>query len=81
MLGTERGGFGAASDGPVDLNTAIAQAASFGVTIDAPVLKGLARQSEPLRTALIGHEHALATHTQQGSRAQCNITEQYALLH
>jgi hypothetical protein len=58
-------GAGAASDGPVALNTAIAQAASFGVTINAPVLKGLARQSEPLRTALIGHEHALATHTQQ----------------
>jgi hypothetical protein len=38
--------------------------------IDARVLKGLARQSEPLRTALISHEHALAAHTQQV--AACN---------
>src|SRR3954447_19268600 len=63
-------GAGAASDGPIALNTAIAQAATSGVTIDAPVLKGLARQSEPLRTGLISHEHALAAHTQQV--AACN---------
>src|SRR3954465_14357009 len=63
-------GAGAASDGPIALNTAIAQVASSGVTIDAAVLKGLARQSEPLRTGLISHEHALAAHTQQV--AACN---------
>ena len=48
-------GAGAASDGPIALNTAIAQADSFGMFIEARVLKGLARQSEPLRTALISH--------------------------
>src|SRR3954469_12919495 len=32
-------GAGAASDGPIALNTAIAQVESFGMTIDAPALK------------------------------------------
>src|SRR3954468_14819266 len=62
-------GAGAASDGPIALNTAIAQAESSGVTIDAPVLKGLARQSEPLH-GLVSHEPALASRTQQV--AACN---------
>jgi CRP-like cAMP-binding protein len=60
----------AALDGPDALNTAIAQVESTGVMIDAGVLKGLARQSEPLRFALVHQGRALSAQTQQV--AACN---------
>ena len=60
----------AALDGPDALNTAIAQVESTGVMIDAGVLKGLARESEPLRVALVHQGRALSAQTQQV--AACN---------
>jgi len=45
----ERGGWRRGSiGGPIALTTAIAQAESSGTAIDAPVLKGLAKQSEAM---------------------------------
>ena len=58
-------GSDAALDGPDALNTAIAQVESSGVMIDAAVLKGLARESESLRLALVHQGRALYAQTQQ----------------
>jgi CRP-like cAMP-binding protein len=63
-------GAGAALDGPDALSTAIAQVESSGMEIAADVIKGLARKSEPLRSALVHHERALSAQTQQV--AACN---------
>ena len=63
-------GAGAALDGPDALNTAIAQVESTGVMIDTGVLKGLARESEALRMALVHQERSLTAQTQQV--AACN---------
>src|SRR3954470_22787930 len=64
-------GAGAALDGPDALNTAIVQSdGSTGLMIETEVLKGLARQSETLRLALVHQERALSAQTQQV--AACN---------
>jgi CRP-like cAMP-binding protein len=63
-------GAGAALDGPDALITTIVQAESTGAMVEVEVLKGLARQSETLRVALVHQERAFSAQTQQV--AACN---------
>jgi CRP-like cAMP-binding protein len=63
-------GAGAALDGPIPLNTAIIQADSAGMMIEASLLKRAAGQSETVRAALVHQERVLAAQTQQV--AACN---------
>ena len=63
-------GAGAALDGPVALNTAIAQVESNGSVIESYILKELASESETLRMSLAHHERVLSAQTQQV--AACN---------
>jgi CRP-like cAMP-binding protein len=63
-------GAGAALDGPTALNTAIIQADSAGMMMEASLLKRAAGQSETIRVALVHQEHVLAAQTQQV--AACN---------
>ena len=63
-------GAGSALDGRWALNTAISQADSSGMTIDAAILKRLAGESETIRSGLASQEQALFAQTQQV--AACN---------
>jgi CRP-like cAMP-binding protein len=63
-------GAGSALDGLWALNTAISQADSSGLTIEAAILKRLASESETIRGGLASQEQALAAQTQQ--IAACN---------
>src|SRR3954453_8705593 len=63
-------GAGAALAGPTALKTAIIQADSAGMMMEASLLKRAAGQSETIRVALVHQEHVLAAQTQQV--AACN---------
>jgi CRP-like cAMP-binding protein len=67
-------GGGAALDGRMAINQAVAQIAGSALTIETGMLKQLASQSDPLRTALMRHEQIIYAHAQQ--IAACNATHQ-----
>jgi CRP-like cAMP-binding protein len=58
-------GVGAALDGVVALNQAIGQVEGSGVAIETTVIKGLARESETLRSAFARHEQMASAQIQQ----------------
>jgi CRP-like cAMP-binding protein len=65
-------GGGAALDGRVAINQAVAQVAGSGVTIEMGLLSRFVSQSDTLRLALMAHEQIIYAHTQQV--AACNAT-------
>jgi CRP-like cAMP-binding protein len=58
-------GGGAALDGRLALNQAVAQVASSGLTIEIGLLQGFANESESVRAALMRQELIIYAHTQQ----------------
>jgi CRP-like cAMP-binding protein len=65
-------GGGAALDGRVAINHAVAQVAGSGVAIETGVLSRVVSESDTLRMALMGRERMIHAHTQQV--AACNAT-------
>jgi CRP-like cAMP-binding protein len=65
-------GGGAALDGRVALNQAVAQVAGAGSTMEAGALSRFVNDSDTLRMALMRHEQMIYAHTQQ--IAACNAT-------
>jgi CRP-like cAMP-binding protein len=67
-------GGGAALDGRVAINQAVAQVSGSGLTIETGLLSRFVSQSDTLRMALMHHEQMIYAHTQQV--AACNATHQ-----
>jgi CRP-like cAMP-binding protein len=63
-------GAGGPLDGAIALNRAIAQVESAGMAVETAVLKGLVKESETLRVALVRNDQSASAQTQQV--AACN---------
>jgi CRP-like cAMP-binding protein len=67
-------GGGAALDGRMAINQAVAQVGGSGLTIETGLLSQFVSQSDTLRMMLMRHEQMIYAHTQQ--IAACNATHQ-----